>query len=514
MKYLFLIGVLTVISFSSTGQNKEIEINAEIKSVTIYTSSAEVNYQKEVLVPAGRSTIVFTDLTPFIVENTINISSSDPELDIITITEKINYTKERKAQSNLIGFIQDSIKHLETEIGLLRCKQESIKVEKELLTKNESIGGVNNGVLVLELEKAATFIGRRSYELSKELFLLTEKEERMAASLNKYNLQLNEQSIHSVTAGSEIKVTVISALSKKINFSFKFLTPKSGWAPVYDFKYLGPSIPLKLIFRADVYNATGTPWDNVDITLSTASPTTGFDTPGLNAESKTKGEHFEGGIKYKELEVINAIAEYPIKHKYSIPSDSKSYLVDVNTFSPTAEYTYLLIPKLDPFGFLIAKIPDWNKYNLIPGVANIYNKGSFMGKTMMNTYAANDTLNLYLGKDKNIQSVRKEITVVNNSTEKTSISISIKNSSSEILKIEMLDQVPVFPDNEHVKFNLQDNEKINYNKEEGLLSWKFSLSSNENKKIDFKYEIKYPKDDYLSNGRTKKKFRTISAPSF
>ena len=175
---------------------------------------------------------------------------------------------------------------------------------------------------------------------------------------------------------------------------------------MYDCKYQGPDKPIKFIFRANVFNASGTAWTNVDVKLSTASPMQGFSAPSINDRGGRKVASADGKVKFRTIQVSNAIATYDIKHKQSIPSDSKPYLMDVNSFEMKASFHYLVIPKLDPFGFLMAKIPDWNQYNLIPGTTNVYNKGSYMGKTFLNTYSDNDTLALYLGKEV-VSSVRR-----------------------------------------------------------------------------------------------------------
>ncbi len=517
--------ILTAISLMSYGQNKDIESTAEIKSVTIYNSSAEINYRKELMLPEGKSTVVFTDLTPFIVENTINISTSSPDIDIITVTDKINYVKEKKEQNNTNSAFQDSIARLNNELGLLKCKSDALNMEKDLLFKGESIGGVSKGVSTAEIEKASAFFSKRYYEITTELFGQTEKEKSIKTRLTKFNNQINETGTNTSKACSEIQITVINASAKNVIFTFKFLTDKAGWAPAYDCKYQGTGSPLIFVFRANVFNASGTPWENVDVKLSTASPTDGFDTPSLNSKNKPSPRPKTpnvSGVKFRDIEVANSIAEYNIKHKYSIPSDSKPYLVDVNTFDIKADFNYLLIPKLDPFGFLMARIPDWNKYNLIPGTTNIYNRGSYMGKTFLNTYAENDTLSLYLGKDNNVQSIRKESNSTNQqniignyTVDKSALNISVRNTSSEILVIQLLDQVPVYNDNEKVKFSIDNIDDAIFNKNEGLLTWNFKLSPNETKTIEYKYEIKAPKSEGRDNYHEyKRKFRTISCPSW
>jgi uncharacterized protein (TIGR02231 family) len=186
-----------------------------------------------------------------------------------------------------------------------------------------------------------------------------------------------------------------------------------------------------------------------------------------------------------------------------------------------ADFSYLLIPKLDPFGFMMAKIPDWNKYNLIPGVTNVYNKGSYMGKTFLNTYAENDTLNIYLGKDNSIQSTRREKNINHENklignyyVDKSTSNITIKNSGNSAVPVTLLDQVPVYYDSDDEKFSIQGIEEALYDKSEGLLTWNFQLAAGETKNIEFKYEIKIPKNNIGNYKPAMKKFRTISCPSF
>lgn len=505
---------------SSYAQNTDIEVTADIKSVTVYNSSAEINYQKTIALPSGKSTIVFTDLCPEIVENTINIFSTSQDVEIITVTDKINYVKEQKKQNVLIKNYQDSILKFDREIGMNACKIEVYTREKDLLFNGESIGGVSKGVLVSEIEKASIFFNKRYSELTTEIFILTENEKSLKMLRKKYLDQIQEMSANTSKSMSEIRVTVINNKSGDATFNFKFLTAKAGWAPIYDCKYQGVGKPLLFVFRANVFNASGVDWNNVDVKLSTANPTAGFDKPVLNQQKNDQTPNVNG-IKFKQIDVSNTISEYDIKFKYSIPSDSKPYLVDVNVLSLNADFYYLLIPSIDPFSFLMAKIPSWNNYNLISGTTNIYNKGSFMGKTFLNTYAENDTLNIYLGKDNNVQAIRKESTqnysnfiIGNYETEKSSVNIIVKNSVADTYNIQIIDQVPLFNEKDQVKFSIENIETALYNKQEGLLTWSFQIAGNQTKTIDYNFEIKIPKNEYSNYPQVRRRVRQITCPAF
>ena len=522
MKTITILFALITASGMAVGQNKVVSARADIKSVTVYNSSAEVNYQKELLLPKGKSTIVFTDLTPFIVENTVNVSLSNPDVDIVTVTEKINYLPEKKNDDARLETLKDSIDRIGVDLGLLCSVTEALQVEKGLLFKDESIGGVSMGVAVAEIEKASVFFNQRYTAINTQLFQLSEREKLLKERLARYNNQVEQLSSATSRAASEISITVTNPAEKKVVFSFKFLTLKAGWAPVYDCKFEGPENPINFIFRANIFNASEVPWEDVEINLSTASPTTGFDTPSLNGTDQgTSNLNHAGNVKFKEIQVRNTVSEYHIKHNYSIPSDSKPYLVDVSTYQMAANYYYLLIPRIDPFGFLMANIPQWNQYDLIPGTTNIYNNGSYMGKTFLNTYTENDTLSLYLGKDNNIVGVRKEVNTNNQQKlignfyfDKSAINITVKNNTMETLKIQLLDQVPVFEIGEKIKFNLGGVEQAEYDNKQGILEWEFELAPNGSNMVDYHYEIKIPKDEIGYYKPRKRRFRTISCPSF
>jgi hypothetical protein len=78
----------------------------------------------------------------------------------------------------------------------------------------------------------------------------------------------------------------------------------------------------------------------------------------------------------------------------------------------------------------------------------------------------------------------------------------------------MLDQVPVYDAGDNEKMTITGIEQAIYDKGEGLLTWNFQLNAGETKEIEFKYEIKIPKNNVGSYRPPMKKFRTISCPKF
>jgi hypothetical protein len=106
-----------------------------------------------------------------------------------------------------------------------------------------------------------------------------------------------------------------------------------------------------------------------------------------------------------------------------VPADGKQYLVEIDQVTTEAKYQYYAAPKLSTDVFLTARITDWTKYNFLSGEANLFFEGTFIGKSKLDTRAANDTLSLSLGVDKNIVVKRMMQTELN---EKQGISVRTK----------------------------------------------------------------------------------------
>lgn len=192
--------------------------------------------------------------------------------------------------------------------------------------------------------------------------------------------------------------------------------------------------------------------------------------------------------------------EFEIKDPYSIPTDGKQYTVDINQLDLDATYQYAVVPKVSTDVFLTAKLTDWNKYNFLSGEANLFFEGTFIGKSLINTAATTDTLNLSLGADKNIVVTR---TSLKNLAEKQSLSsnrketrdwqIEVKNRKSQPVDLLIEDQVPV-SQNSSIEVETQELSGGQMDKNTGKVSWSFSLKPQDDKKVELKYQVKYPKN--------------------
>ncbi|MBK7290027.1 MAG: mucoidy inhibitor MuiA family protein [Chitinophagaceae bacterium] len=111
---------------------------------------------------------------------------------------------------------------------------------------------------------------------------------------------------------------------------------------------------------------------------------------------------------YRDQNLITTITYQPtttiyeIKDPYTILNDGKTYMADIDGYEVKAQYEYYAAPKIEADAVLTAKIVDWQELNLLPGEANLFFEGTFLGKSLLDVENAGDTLSLSLGKDKGV----------------------------------------------------------------------------------------------------------------
>jgi len=196
--------------------------------------------------------------------------------------------------------------------------------------------------------------------------------------------------------------------------------------------------------------------------------------------------------------------EFEIKTPYTIGSDNKNITVDVEHYSLVADFEYYCTPKVVKDAFLTANVVNWEKYNLLEGEANIFFENTFVGKSVLDVRHISDTLNISLGRDKNVIVKREKVRdyttrqFFGNKKEDTRTwQISVKNNKSLPVNMIVLDQVPVST-NQEIEVAVENISGGIFNKENGEVKWKLNLEPSGKKDFELRYKVKYPKDRMLN----------------
>jgi len=191
--------------------------------------------------------------------------------------------------------------------------------------------------------------------------------------------------------------------------------------------------------------------------------------------------------------------EFEVEKPYSIKSNAKNLTVKLNNYEIETVYEYYAVPKLDKDAFLIARIVNWDQFNLLEGEANLYFEDAYVGRSVLDAKALTDTLEISLGRDKNIVISREN---VNAFTKRTSLGankvdargfkITARNKKSQSIHLTLLDQIPVSTLSS-IEITPNNISKGTLDKESGEVKWVLDLSAQSQTQLDLEYEVKYPK---------------------
>lgn len=554
-------------------QENKINTSSEVKKVTVFLTGAELNHEAKVKLKKGKNIVTFTGLSPRLDERSINLDPGTSDINVLYINSHTNHLDERK-DNDKIRMLKDSLEFYRDKISLLKLEQEALTGEKNLLFKNQSIGG-QPGVSMADVEKSADFYRKRTNEIN----LLVFKNEKLKSKLEKersrYSKQLSELDAEVNPPTSDITVTLVSNKDMEAPMNFKYIIPTAGWAPKYDIRTEGTGSQVKLVYRAILFNNSGLDWKDIKIILSTASPEIGINipqlgkwylgneqtaeadqlaqylqvTPGAVAYDKLQDQSGDNGryedangdgkikvqnelyqrisagnagmkkqnqVMFRKIEVDMLSTEYTIDQPYTVYSDSKPYTVDVLEKTVNATYEYKAVPALEKDVFLQTRLALKDLPELVSGDASVYFGGSYIGKTFIKTIDLEDSMTVSLGRDKKIQMVRKE------SRQDYQRTI-VGNYEKEVLKYETTVKntrdIPVFITIEdQVPVASSSDQEVSVNdisgglldKPSGKISWRYTLAPGESKVIKMGYTTKYPKYQKPK----KKKYRTMASPSF
>lgn len=513
-------------------------IEPKIEQVTVYTRGAEIQHRGMCGLDAGKNTVVFSGLSPDLNPNSIVLEVSPGNLTLLSVTSQTNYLRSVKDHAG-ISSGKDSLEAITDKMDLLTLQIEVLNSEKNMLFRNESIGGTANNVPVAEIARAADFYRNRMNEINlllsqykKQLLQFESRKTAFTRQLAELNAQFNPPT-------SDITVVVVAnSAAPEASFSIKYLVDQAGWAPKYDVRAENIEGPVQLIYRANVFNNSGIHWNEVKMKLSTADPLLGAEKPTLetwdvadlneqirltdvaiaapNRRFLDNEKNAAADVAFVQLNVAELSTEFEITLPYTVLSDSKPYTVDVTAYSLPAVYEHFAAPKADTDAFLTAKITGWADLNLVSGQASVYFAGTYLGQSLINTASVEDTLAISLGRDKKVMLRREKLVelnkrqfIGNNEKETFYFETTVRNNRDKPIVLELADQLPISTDGDILVESLEVSDGV-VDKHTGRVTWRIALEPGTSKKVTLGYSIRSPKGAALR----KQKFRSVSSPRF
>ncbi|MBV6441304.1 MAG: hypothetical protein EPGJADBJ_02987 [Saprospiraceae bacterium] len=535
-------------------------VSPTISEVTVYRSGAKVSSVAMVKVAAGNSEVIFENLSPYIHASSMLVKIRG-EATLISAVFSLK-TPGTAPESPLAPVLRDSLVLLGDELMRLRDERDVLNMEQKLITENTSrVGTVPEGqpakLPVAELKALSEFYRQRILEIKDRLLQLSIKERKVNELYKKLQADLQNLQPNASNQTGEIALKIEASSAQTLEITCTYLVTQAGWKPIYDLRSAGLDKPLQLVYKANVHNRSGFDWKGVKLHLSTAIPMANNDRPILNpmfvdyryialyqkaleqpattAEATqiesgnvnirgSRGQssnYYIDGIREsgsmpsaQETEQLHrllddteaesgqedVVANFDLPKLQDIIANGKDNVIIVEERDIPAAYEYHTVPKLEPSVFLLAKITDYGKYNLLPGTANLFFQDTYVGQAWVNPQVAADTLLLSLGRDEQIaikriqpQDLTERKKIFGSTIKETyTYEISIKNNKSAPITVDVLDQIPISKQKD-IEVELEDRGSAQYDADPGKLEWQVLVPAGQTKKLRFTYSVKYPK---------------------
>lgn len=260
-------------------------VEGRVSAVTLYRGQAQVTRTVSIEGAAGRLEVVVSKLPEQIVPNSLFAEGSDG-VEIRAVRYRTRAVGEEPREE--VRELDDEILATQQELDLTSKRQALLVKRTEYLAKLEGFvaptaqSDLTKGVLDAEtLERLTTFsftqldtIAQEEVELAKQARMLNERLELL-------NRQRNE-----ITAGASQTVReAVLFLQKQgaapAELRLSYLVNQCGWSPSYVMRAGADRKEVQVEYSALIQQLSGEDWNDVELTLSTASPTLSAAGPGL-----------------------------------------------------------------------------------------------------------------------------------------------------------------------------------------------------------------------------------------
>ena len=538
-----LIVSTTTIRARDTGA---MEINSEVREVTVFFSGAEIVNEAVAKLSAGTNEIMVRGLSGNVDINGIRIATEKGvRVSSFEFTHLPNAPNEETRRMN--DSLNEAVALVEKIRNDERVNSEFKKTMEKAMTAAIATGNATDCFVT-----SMDYYERKLKETEDLIFKLKADEKRVVELTDGLNRRIRAAKSDKGLNEGALKISLAAPAATESVIRISYHTSSASWTPHHDINVSDIDRPVRITTGAKVSQSTGIDWNGVRLKLSTSTPSFGRGAPLfrtwilrervsestlLNSVpemavqnsvfySRVPGAAEKNGKEEKvaadfdpepartatETNEHVAVSEntlnttYEIDRTYTIPGDGGVRNIELATREIAAEYRHYCAPKLDPNVFVVAEIAEWEKLNLPSGKAGVTYDGTFAGETFIDAGSTGDRLSLTLGKDNRVAVKREKVNEMTGKTafgadvrQEFSYRITVRNNRPRPVRMILKDQYPVSIRKQIEVVLLRETSTPDVNKPEtGVVTRERDIAAGETKSFTMAYGVKYPKEMKLN----------------
>lgn len=538
-------------------------LESQITQVTVYSNQARIQRNGIVELEGSEQELVIEDLPASLQTESLRVSGEgEVAVRIVGVRSERQFATE--AVSPQAAQLEQQLEALQREQRELLDRRSTALLNQgfvqqlsEGLVKPLSRSLSRQKISTEETAALMGFMGDRHGEQASAILALETQQRQLERQIQVVEQKIRQLKTVRPRESQRVVVAIAVQASEesvpsgggRFELTLSYMIGNANWKPIYDLSVAMAERGLTLDYLAEVQQTTGEDWTGVALTLSTAKPSLGALPPTLTpwyvdecrprptakamvmrkrsarsaplgdlAEDELAKEMLAGAVMSdvppssaaapKPAEVVTASANqlgavvtFSVGGHSDIPSDGNPHKVMLVRDQYPAQWQHIAMPKRVSFAYLQAKVQNPNDgVTLLPGKANIFRDGMFVGKTELQNTAPGQEFCLDLGIDESIQ-VERELTERQVSKKLLGgqrlvtygYRVKLTNLLEDWVELKLSEQLPV-SQSEKIKVRLnQVTPKIELG-ELGLLEWQLRLKGGEQQVVNYQFLVEHPVD--------------------
>ncbi len=517
---------------------EDIPLVSEVTAVTLYPGGATVTRQVPYSAPAGQHQLLLTDLPKSTPLGSVRVEVTGATLG--SVTARQNFVPPRtEGENSAVTAAEAEVERL--EIALIKANNniQAIRLEAdaarariaflEQLGKGDSVAQLDVAALrdLTEMIGGETLAALQTAHAAKlraieESRALEDLEQELADARKVLAALVPE-----VEDRAMLSVSVRSASPAEGVVTISYPIYQASWNPVYDLRLTRDTGQLQIERAAWVSQSTGENWTDVDLTLSTIRPADQIAPTEVYAWLRS----IEDPVELRRKQTIssesaefyaNAVAEpavlveeavpaasydgiavtYSYPDKVSVASGADHLRLSLGKAETTTTVFAQAVPLFDEQAFLMAGLTNDLGELLLPGYAQLYLDGRYVGETGIDLLPAGGEADLSFGPIDGLRLTRTVLDrnegdrgVISRSNEITeAVRIEVENMTGETWPVRLFDRVP-YSEQEDLEIDWTANPhpaETDFDGKRGVLAWEFDLPSGGRKDIALNHLIEWP----------------------
>lgn len=535
-KYLLSTLALILMAPAAAAQTP-LRLNSQTRSVAAYQGLALVT--RQVNLPAlqpGSYEVQLQDLPLDLNANSLSISGSGQariRIHHLQLQPPLNpesQDPELKALEKQVNEVQAQLDRVGSGEELNQVHQKLLNTFQQQLSAQAQAKEDRRALSVRDWQLAMDFARSHQGQILDSQLTLKQQKSALGKQLKQLRQQLQElQQARRPKQQASLFISVDSAGSAQLLVSY--LIGNVSWSPAYEARLDSASKKLRLVYQGDLSQRSGEDWQQVRLSLSTATPVLNQRPPDalrwpvgppemaksrpapaapmaqrLRSEAEALEDSYADSelVNYAQSEVAQTglSVRFQLPEAQNVPSSTQTRRLAMAIREFSYNPAYKIVPRQSKLAFLEAQIKNESELPLLPGPMRTYIGPEFTGVSPIELVRPGQSVRLNFGVDQGIKVDWKELSRSKRSTgvlqDKEELTVvyqaEITNYKQEPAPLRILEPA-ARPANDQIEVKLmQAVPPVSETSDEGLLTWYLTAQPWEKKTLQLTYRIIYPKD--------------------